>query len=362
MQLDKKSKIKVLFVTPYPLGGAPGQRFRYEMYLDILEKNGYEVTLNSFLDVETNKILYKKGNTFKKIMSVIHGLFNRLRLLFSVSKYSDVYIFREATPILFPWFEFIISNILKKKYIYDFDDAIWITNSSANNKIASTIKSAWKVAYLCKWAKTVTVGNQFLLDYAYSFNNHAIIIPTIVDTEQFHNKIKNQNSAKTVIGWTGSHSTLFYLDPIIEVINSLSQKYEFTFLVIADVDPKLKLKNYQFIKWNKDTEVEDLLNINIGIMPLKEDDWSKGKCGFKAIQYLSLGIPALVTPIGVNTEIVQEGIHGFHCTTTEEWQKKLEILLFDTNLRKKMGIAGRQHIVSNYSKKATTQKFLTLFE
>jgi glycosyltransferase involved in cell wall biosynthesis len=132
--------------------------------------------------------------------------------------------------------------------------------------------------------------------------------------------------------------------------------------VIADKDPQLPLKNYRFIKWSKENETRDLLNFHIGVMPLYDDEISRGKCGFKAIQYMSLGIPAVVSPVGVNSEIVEDGRNGFVCNSIEEWRDRLELLLKDMGLRIKMGEAARETIVEKFSVIANGQLFLDLFE
>ena len=131
--------------------------------------------------------------------------------------------------------------------------------------------------------------------------------------------------------------------------------------MIADKDPQLPLKKYKFIKWNKETEANDLLNFHIGVMPLYDDDISRGKCGFKAIQYMSLGIPAVVSPVGVNTEIVENGVNGFVCATKTEWKARLEELITDSSLRIIFGIEARKKIKDKYSVATTTENFLHLF-
>jgi len=144
-------------------------------------------------------------------------------------------------------------------------------------------------------------------------------------------------------------------------LQKLQEQINFTFIVIADKDPALPLKQYRFIRWSREREAEDLLQFHIGIMPLFDDEIAKGKCGFKAIQYMSLGIPAVVSPVGVNTKIVQDAVNGYISTETMEWQQHLEILLQNSTLRTTMGIAARNKIETKYSVKATRHLFLALF-
>ncbi len=131
---------KILFVCPYPFACAPSQRFRFEQYLDILTKNDFSYTLSPFLDDKTWQILYKNGFKFQKTIGILGGFWRRFLLLFSVFKYDYIFIHREASPIGLPFFEYLTSKILRKKIIFDFDDAIWLANTSENNKIVAKLK------------------------------------------------------------------------------------------------------------------------------------------------------------------------------------------------------------------------------
>jgi glycosyltransferase involved in cell wall biosynthesis len=147
----------------------------------------------------------------------------------------------------------------------------------------------------------------------------------------------------------------------VEVLKKLEGKYEFELQVIADIPPALDLKSFAFIKWKKEDEIEDLLNFNIGIMPLKDDLWAAGKCGFKALQYMALGIPALVSPVGVNTKIVDDGLNGFICKTPQDWEVAIEKLIQDHQLLLQMAQQTRKKIIDHYSVKSNTANFLKLF-
>ena len=349
----------IYFIVPAPPGISPSQRFRHEHYLSKLSENNFHFKTGSFYSLKSWKILYTHGHKFRKILFVVYGFFRRLKDLFEMSNYNYIYIHREAAPVGPPFFEWMIAKVFRKKIIYDFDDAIWIPVTSEYNTAASKFKWPGKVAQICRWSYTISVGNQFLKEFAVQKNPSVFIVPTVIDTKGL--EIQDQRTSKPAIGWTGSFSTLKYLDIVLPVLQELQEKYDFTFIVIADKDPKLALKNYRFIKWRRETEIEDLLNFHIGIMPLYDDELSRGKCGFKAIQYMSLGIPAVVSPVGVNVDIVENGINGFLCSTEEDWKTKLQKLLEDASLRTNLGLAASQKIKEQYSVEATTQSFLNLF-
>jgi glycosyltransferase involved in cell wall biosynthesis len=353
--------MKILFIAPYPANESPSQRYRLEHYFPYLKENDISYSYKPFLNLSTWKILFRKGHYFRKAIGFCIGFFNRFVQLFSLYKYDYVYIHREASPLGPPIFEWVTAKIYKKKIIYDFDDAIWIPFSSEHNKLASRLKNFGKVAKICRWSYKISTGNDYLAAFAKQFNSSVFVIPTVVNTTAVHNQMQQQETTTPAIGWTGSFSTLKYLDIILPVIRDLQEKYNFLFVVIADKNPELPLRNYRFIKWSKDTEVSDLLSFHIGLMPLYNDEIAKGKCGFKAIQYMSLGIPAVVSPVGVNVQIVDEGVTGFVCDTADEWRHSIEMLLNNVQLRTNMGVAARKKIEYSYSVISSAPLFIDLF-
>jgi glycosyltransferase involved in cell wall biosynthesis len=354
--------MKILFIVPYPKGQAPSQRFRFEQYLDVLKERGISFEMKSFLDEASFKILYKNGHHAEKLLAVVKGFIKRFLLLFSVPACDLVFIHREAAPIGPPIVEWIIAKVLRKKIIYDFDDAIWLPNTSDVNRIASGIKWHSKVSSICAYAYRVSCGNEYLHEYAGRYNKDARLNPTTIDTVNLHNTLKEQHSEKLVIGWTGTHSTIKYLDKLIPVIQKLETSFDFEFLVISNKNPEMPLRSFRYLEWKKDSEIQDLLKMNIGVMPLEEDAWSQGKCGFKALQYMALGIPALVSPVGVNNVIVDNGINGFICNGKQDWYEKLELLLKNEDKRIQLGKAAREKIVQKFSVHSNTENFLSLFE
>ena len=354
--------MKILFLAPYPAYESPSQRYRFEHYLDKLEAEGITYSYKPFLSKKAWLYFFKPGHYFKKTIAVIAGYLRRWGLMFTLGRYDFVYVHREAAPIGPPVFEWVISRLCRKKMIYDFDDAIWVPVVSQSNRIARFIKWPSKVASICKMSYKVSVGNRFLADFAKRFCKNVIVVPTVVDTEKTHNLMQRQEVNKPVIGWTGTLTTLKYLDLALPAIQKLQDKYEFTFLVIANKDPQLPVKNYKFINWKKESEIEDLLSMHIGLMPLADGDVEKGKCGFKAIQYLSLGIPAVVSPVGANTEVVENGKNGYVADTIDEWTIALEKLFTNEILRKEFGEKGRKKIEMVYSVKVTCPDFLNLFK
>ena len=352
--------MKVLFVVPYPPEKAASQRFRVEQFLPYLRSQGVRYKLASFWDAETFAILYTKGRILQKVAGTLKGFLKRLLLLPQLQRYDYVFLHREATPVGPPWFEWMAAKVLRKKLIFDFDDAIWLENTSEENEPAAKYKQHYKVAKICAWSYKVSAGNYYLQHYALQFNSQAVYLPTTVDMGKY-NQLKHQETAQVTIGWTGSHSTLPYLKLLEPVLQRLEQKHTFDFVVIADRAPDLDLRSLRFIPWRAETEVEDLLQFNIGVMPLPETAWAKGKCAFKALQYMALGIPAVVSAIGANMQAVPDGAVGYTCATEQEWYERLEQLLTSSSLRSSMGAAGSAWVAEKYSLAAYQPTFLSLF-
>lgn len=251
---------------------------------------------------------------------------------------------------------------LKIPLIFDFDDAIWLEDSSNHQGLLGRLKNPGKTSEIIALADKVIAGNTFLAEYASKFNLHSQIIPTTIDTDWYIVKEKIADS-KIVIGWSGSFSTIKHFEQIVPLLCKIKNKYgeKVSFKVIGDATYLSSELDIQGIKWQANTEVQDLQDIDIGIMPLPDHDWTRGKCGLKGLQYMGLAIPTIMSPVGVNTEIIEDGVNGFLAETHDNWLDKLSQLIESAELRKKLGEAGRATVVARYSVKANKEKYLSLF-
>jgi glycosyltransferase involved in cell wall biosynthesis len=362
-----KSKLKILIICPYPLAQAPSQRFRFEQYLDQLGQAGIEWTAKPFFSGKTWRLLYTKGHYGQKLVGSIAGFISRFGILFFISGFDYVLIHRETAPIGPPFFEFVIARLFRKKIIYDFDDAIWLPNTSEENKLIAKVKWHSKVGAICKLSYKVSCGNNYLADFARKLNHNVVLNPTTIDTVLLHNPRLYQRSEtpdnKIIVGWTGTHSTLKYLELLKPALQGIEEKYSgrVQFLVIADKEPKFELPSLIFSRWSKEKEIEDLMKIDIGVMPLPDDVWAKGKCGFKALQYMALEIPTLASPVGVNTEIIHHGQNGYLCRSDDDWVNYLALLIENKMLRKSIGQSARKTVVDHYSVFSNSPNFFSLF-
>jgi glycosyltransferase involved in cell wall biosynthesis len=355
--------MRILFLTPYPKGEAPSQRFRFEQYYPLLQEAGIAYRHQSFISESTWRILYKPGYAFSKALGIGAGFIRRLGMLLQLHRYSCVFIHREASPLGPPLFEWLIAKLWCKPLIYDFDDAIWLPNTTDANRLAARLKFHPKVAAICRWSHTISCGNAYLAAWAGGQTNAKVVInPTTIDTQLHHNQVKSQEGREVVIGWTGTHSTLKYLKELQAVLKSLALEYpQVSFCVISNQPPDFKLPRLHFIPWKKETEIADLLRFHIGLMPLTSDQWSEGKCGFKALQYMALGIPPVISPVGVNNKIVRHGETGYFASSREEWLAYLTILIKDVQLREEMGLQARKAVTEGFSVEANAGNFLALF-
>jgi glycosyltransferase involved in cell wall biosynthesis len=197
-------------------------------------------------------------------------------------------------------------------------------------------------------------GNPYLADYARQTNQNVSIVPTTIDTDKYKVVQRSYDERRVpVIGWSGSFSTVQHLDSLVGALKRLAQTEIFRLVVIGTPVYKIDGVDVEAMPWRSATEVSDLAQIDMGIMPLPDESWSRGKCGLKALQYMALGIPTVCSPVGVNSEIIQDGVNGFLADTEDEWVEKLKRLLHDKDLRARLGAAGRKTVETKYS--ATVQ-------
>ncbi|MFA6197432.1 MAG: hypothetical protein WC656_12430 [Sulfurimonas sp.] len=318
---------KILFIVKNE--NEASSRFRVFSYLPYLKNDFYVAIFYSE---------YKNKNVPKVLRSLVKR-FNFLSLLLKVKSYDLIFMQRpmSSDKSTSTNFEYIMSK-LNNNLIFDFDDALFTQNDT-------------KIKALIKLSKTIICGNQYLADYALQFNHNTYIIPTTTDTSKFI-PLTQINKLTTTVGWTGTSGNYENFTPeLLETLKKIISTYtDVNILFICDKEPPKSFDfKYDFIKWNDTTEIEDLQKIDIGLMPLKDSPWTRGKCGFKLIQYGSVGIASIGSNVGVNNEIILDGISGFLINNEEEWLHKIKLLIEDLQLRNAMGVVARKHINDNYS-------------
>jgi len=351
---------KVLFVCLHRPDRSPSQRFRFEQYLDYLRHNGFDCEFSWLLNEQDDKYFYNQGKLFQKAVILIKSILKRTREILKASGYSIVFVQRESFMLGTTFFEKQFAK--KTKLIFDFDDSIWLQNVSDANKMFSFFKNAGKTKKIIELSHLVFSGNNYLADYAKKFNKNVVVIPTTIDTKEYSPVQKKQNNG-VCIGWSGSITTIQHLKTQITALRQIKKKFgdKVYFKVIGDAnfyDEELGVKG---IDWKIENEIEELSEFDIGIMPLPDSEWAKGKCGLKGLQYLSLEIPTIMSPVGVNSDIIVDGENGFLADGTDEWVKKISLLVESETLRKVMGKKGRQIVLEKYSVEANKDLYLKYF-
>jgi len=315
-----------------------------------LHEKGFECTFAPLVNEKDDNVLYAEEHYFSKFIITIKSFFKRLSDVRAASKFDIIFIQREAYLLGTAYFEKQFKRS-GAKVVFDFDDAIWLTNVSDVNKKFGWLKRPTKTAEIISISDLIISGNSYLADYARTYNPEVIMIPTSVDTDKFQRKHEPETKERICIGWTGSHTTIKHFSLAIPFLIELKKKYgdRIYFKVIGDPAYYNAELGIQGLKWNNDTEIEDLSEIDIGIMPLPNDAWSRGKCGLKSLEYMALRIPPVISPVGVNSEIVKDGIDGFIADSNAEWVDKISRLIESPQLRKQMGEKARQTVIERYS-------------
>lgn len=352
--------MNILFIVPYPTEG-PSNRFRVEQYLPFLKKEGIEYRVRPFFSSRFYKILYKRGFLIKKSIFFIISFLRRMLDIISACRYDIVFIHREV----FPFGSFMESflRLFSKKIIYDFDDAIFLPNVSDSNRLIEAFKDVTKTEKIIRSSSHVIAGNIFLKNYAARSNKNVSVLPTPIDTDIYIPNSDRRYGTSVTMGWIGSVTTLKYLDIIADVFADILTKYvDVKLSVIGGTWRGVNSTKVICKDWQLDSEIRDLQSFDIGIMPLKNDAWAKGKCAFKIIEYMSVGIPVVASAVGMNNEVIQDGINGFLATGESDWQRKLSLLIENPDLRLAMGMAGRKAVEEKYSLKVNAPKLISILK
>ena len=351
---------RILFVSVHPPGRVPSQRFRFEQYVDFLAAHGLETTFSPILRDDEYSVMYRAGGVPRKALIAARGALRRLREAVEASSaYDIVVIQREAIQLGTAVFEAAMSRS-SARLVFDFDDAIWLPEASDANRRLSWLKRPGKVQKIIACSDMVFAGNAYLAEYARAFNPNVRIVPTTIDTSEYVPKGTSKDDSRICIGWSGSVTTLKHFDLAIPVLRRVRELVgeRVYFKVIGDGAYRNEELDIRGLDWRPETEVEDLSEFDIGLMPLPDDRWAKGKCGLKGLQYMALEIPTVMSPVGVNREIIEDGVNGFLASSVDDWSEKLVGLVESAELRRCMGTAARQTVVDRYSMESQKGNYL----
>lgn len=357
---DKTDK-HIIVICPYPLDTAPGQRLKYEQYLSFLNRSGYRITILPFFSIRTYRILYNKENFWKKVAGVVAGLLRRFYQIRQISKADGIYVFLNVVPIGPLLFEKIYVR-LAKHVIYDIDDMVHHLETSPQNRLVRFFRSDRRYFYLMRNADHVITCTPELDRIVKLYNPKTTDISSTVNTETYLPINKYKNDKRLVIGWSGSHSTSKYLYLLSSVFERLACDFHFKVLVMGAEKFSIPGIDVETVSWSPEIEIQTLQRIDIGVYPLPNNEWVKGKSGLKAIQYMSLGIPVVASHVGCNDRVIEDGVSGVLVNSDDEWYDALKMLILEPNLRAHLGKNARMRVEKLFSVGANQDKYLNIFK
>jgi len=349
-------RLRVLALSPVPYEGA-GCRFRIAQYIPYLATQGIDVTVAPFYSRQLFELVYDRRRYARKASLFLTQALSRIGTVVRAGGYDAIWIYREAFPVGPPVLESLL-RALGRPLVYDFDDAVFLPNTSEANRYVGALKYPQKIGRIIRACDEVIAGNEYLAAYARKFNASVHVIPTAVDTSVFEPRSDTRPADDPpVVGWIGTPTTAMYLSAIVPALTALARTDTFVFRVSGtgeDVSvPGVRIDQPS---WSLDREVELFNTCDVGVYPLPDDDWARGKCGFKAIQFMACGVPVVASPVGVNREIIEDGVNGFLADSTAEWQDKIARLLSGSDLRTRMATAARRTIAERYSLDVTAPR------
>jgi len=338
--------MRILFLTAGPPILA-SSRTRVYQYLPYLEAAGIKPEVINFNSYHRCKSMLDKTKVAlgRRLLNKMHNIAGVLRFLFLARSYNVVFI----QKVLLSGFALQILSFLNNNIVFDFDDAIF-TNPKVIKRFIQAVKKS----------KCVVLENDFNRSFVKKYNKNILTITGPIDTGYYCLRNGGRDNGRIAIGWIGSQDSFDYFKPLLDVFHNLSQRYKNLKIEVIGVK-NIKTEGFDLITkdWHFQTEVSDLHEFDIGIMPLPDDEWSKGKGGYKLLQYMSVGIPCVASPVGINQKIIRDGINGYLAGTDKEWEEKLSKLIESPQLRQEMGVSGREIAVREYSIEANTGKLIS---
>lgn len=349
------SDIKVLFLTKYDRKGA-SSRYRFLQYIPHLEGEGFSCSYKPLFSNEYLKELYNSGN--RPLLGVIKSYIRRTRDLLRVRNFDILVIEKELFPYAPASFERLLGRT-DTPYIVDYDDAVFHNYDRSENPVVRRLLGG-KIDTVMREAETVIAGNEYLASKARKAGAPQVeIIPTVIDLSRYPYVPPGSEEPFTV-GWIGSPATAQYVEGIAPALRKFCNKYNARVVLVGSGNVELPGVPYEERKWSEATEIDDITEFDVGIMPLKDTPWERGKCGFKLIQYMACGKPVVASPVGVNTEVVEDEYNGLHAVSHGEWIDSLSRIYEDPNLAKSMGKRGRQRVEEKYCLDVTVPKWLSV--
>ncbi|MEO7384256.1 MAG: glycosyltransferase family 4 protein [Novosphingobium sp.] len=346
---------RLLVICPYPHGVAAGQRLKFEQYYADWRAAGIEVTVAPFMDMALWRVLYERGHRRAKAAGMLRGYLRRLSQIPLLFSHDAVFIHMWVMPLSGTLAERFVRAVTPR-LIYDVEDNIIAARPPGTSRLrrlfAVLLDRTRKVRFLIARADRVIVASPYLVaPYAALAQNGAIeLVPPSLDTRRICPRAASVGADHVpVIGWTGTFSSRVYLDLLADVFRRLALRVPFRLRVIGNFDYALAGVDLDVVRWSAETEASDLQALDIGVYPLIDDEWTRGKAGLKIIQYQAAGLPCVASDVPLSRAQIRDGETGFLVSSDEEWADRLERLVRDADLRARMGKAARAEAEALYS-------------
>lgn len=346
--------MRILLLTRYSRLGA-SSRLRSFQYIPYLESNGMKITIQSLFNDDYLINLYNK-KALK--ISIVRAYFNRIKVLLGAKDFELIWVEKEVLPWLPSWFELLLIPS-KTPVVVDYDDALF-HRYDQNRFLLIRLLMGKKIDKIMRHANLTLAGNDYLAKRAEKAGSRKIEwLPTAVDILKY-TQIPKADIQPLVIGWIGSPYTFRYLQQLASVLKEISVSHNVNIVAVGANSEQIKNLPVTVVPWSEDTEIKEIQKFDIGIMPIPDEPFERGKCGYKLIQYMACGIPVVASPVGVNSEIVQEGKNGFLASTDKEWIIALTKLLESKTLRQELGNTGRKVVEKKYCIQKNAPKLMSL--
>lgn len=331
-------------------------RNRFEYYEPYLQEAGITLSYSPLFD--NDHLDYALAAKRHPKAKTLRAYWARLKQLWSQSDYDFIWLYSEAFPYLPDIFERWVHR-KNLPVIYDYDDAVYAQYDLHPRAITRKFL-AGKIAKIQKRATAVVAGSPALLDYARDHSNACHLVPTVVDADYLR-PAKARAKTRVCIGWIGSPSTFAQFDrALLDAIQSICAEHDAEFLIVGAHGHGFDAPNIRFERWSEEAELGLLHQMDIGIMPLQDTVWSRGKCAFKLIQYMACGLPVVASPVGANNTVVDAGVNGFLAGDLETWKEALVKLIRDPKMRETFGKSGRQRVLQSYDIKVQAPKMVQI--
>lgn len=348
-----------LLILPRYTPKGPSSRVRFYQYLTFLREAGFSCDVRPFFDDGYIDALFTRKPVDQA--SVLGAYFHRIADALQAGRYDLVWLQYE----LLPWLPNGLERLLMEKktpLVVDYDDAVFHRYGMHRNPAVRALLGGKIAAMMCS-AQMVVAGNAYIADYAKKAGARQVaVLPSVVDTRLFNPVEKRKENTAITIGWIGSPVTIRFLEGIAAELRQVLEGD--VRLVVVGAEIPAGIANLPVVKlpWSLDSEVAAIQQFDVGIMPLPDEPFERGKCGYKLIQYMACGVPAVASPVGVNATIIEDGVNGFLASDSEDWVRALRKLIADRKLRQKMGTRAREKAVKEYSLQEAAKALVRLFE